>query len=130
MPTETPARSETRVVVRRARDAASPNPDAWTVDIAILQNAEARRIQSALIDDYPSNIPLYPQWQAYMRDHQPPTLIAWGKNDRGFSVAGAKAYRRDLPDAELQYFDTGHFALEEDAAPIAEAIIRRFGKMP
>lgn len=112
------------------RDAASLNPDAWTVDIAVLQNPEAKRIQSGLIDDYPTNIALYPQWQAYMREHQPRTLIVWGKNDRGFSVAGAEAYRRDLPGAELEYFDTGHFALEEDASGIARAIIRHFGTAP
>jgi pimeloyl-ACP methyl ester carboxylesterase len=109
-----------------ARDAAALNPDAWALDIAVLQNPEARRIQSALIDEYFNNIALYPQWQAYMRQRQPKTLVVWGRNDHGFSPQGAEAFRRDLRDLELRYYETGHFALEEDAGPIARAIIARF----
>lgn len=109
-----------------ARDVSGLNPDAWTVDIAALQRPDAKRIQAALIDDYPSNLQLYSAWQTYLRKRQPKTLIVWGKNDRGFLSAGAEAYRRDLRDVELKYFDTGHFALEEDAADIARAIVQSF----
>lgn len=110
-----------------ARNAGGLNPDAWTIDIAVLQKPEAKRIQAALIDDYHTNIPLYAQWQAYLRKAQPKTLIVWGKNDRAFTPAGAEAFKKDVPTAELQFFDTGHFALEEDAAAIANAIVRAFG---
>jgi pimeloyl-ACP methyl ester carboxylesterase len=109
-----------------ARDASGLDPDAWTLDIAVLQNPEARRIQAALIDDYKTNIQQYSIWQAYMRKWQPKTLIAWGKNDAAFLPIGAEAFRRDLPDVDLQFFDTGHFALEEDAGGIALAIRRVF----
>jgi pimeloyl-ACP methyl ester carboxylesterase len=111
-----------------ARNPSSLNPDAWTVDIAALSNPEARRIQSGLIDDYVSNIQLYSQWQIYLKERQPRTLVVWGKNDRGFLPAGAEAYRRDIPDVTVEYFDTGHFALEEDVLPIAQAIVTRFAK--
>lgn len=109
-----------------SRDAAALNPDAWTLDIAILENPEAKRIQSALIDEYFNNIALYPEWQDYMRRHQPRTLVIWGRNDQGFTPQGAEAFKRDLRDIDLRYFETGHFALEEDAKPIAQAIIARF----
>lgn len=109
-----------------SRNAAALNPDAWALDIAVLQDPEARRIQSALIDEYFNNIALYPQWQAYMRQHQPNTLIVWGRNDHGFTPQGAEAFHRDLPKADLRFYETGHFALEEDSAPIAQAIIARF----
>lgn len=109
-----------------ARDPSAMNPDAWTVDIAALANPEAKRIQAALIDNYVTNIPQYPQWQTYLRERQPKTLVVWGKNDRGFLPEGAEAYRRDVRDLTVEYFDTGHFALEEDALPIAQAIIAQF----
>ncbi|CAN7255001.1 alpha/beta hydrolase [Phenylobacterium sp. LjRoot225] len=105
-----------------ARDVAGLNPDAWTVDEAALQRPEARRIQTALLADYRTNIRLYPQWQDYLRRFQPRTLVVWGKNDQGFTPAGAEAFRRDVKDVEIRYFNTGHFALEEDAHGIASAI--------
>ncbi len=108
------------------RDVSGLSPDAWTVDIAALQKPEAKRIQAALIDDYYTNLEQYSEWQAYLRKWQPKTLIVWGKNDRAFLPMGAESYRRDLRDVELKYFDTGHFALEEDAAEIARAIARSF----
>ena len=83
------------------------------------------RIQLALLHDYQNNPPHYPEWQAYLRKHQPPTLITWGRNDPFFTEAGAKAYLKDLPNAELHLLNTGHFALEEDGAHIA-ALIRQF----
>lgn len=108
------------------RDVNSLNPDAWTVDIAVLQKPEAKRIQAALIDDYLTNIKLYPEWQAYLQKSQPKTLVTWGKNDRGFLPAAAEAYRQDLRNIEINYFDTGHFALEEDAIGVAQAIRKSF----
>jgi pimeloyl-ACP methyl ester carboxylesterase len=104
------------------RNVAGLNPDAWTIDIAALQRPGAKAIQAALIDDYPSNLKKYPEWQSYFRKHQPKALVVWGKNDRAFSPAGAEGYRRDLHNIELHYFDTGHFALEEDAPDIARVI--------
>jgi pimeloyl-ACP methyl ester carboxylesterase len=84
-------------------------------------------IQLALFYDYRTNLDLYPQWQAYFRQSQPPTLVIWGKNDQIFGPDGATAFRRDLPHCEVYLLDTGHFALEEDGAFIAE-YIRRFLK--
>jgi len=109
------------------RDPSGLNPDAWTVDIAALQNPEAKRIQAALVDDYYTNLALYSEWQEYLRKWQPKTLVAWGKNDAGFLPSGAEAYLRDLKNAEIKFYDTGHFALEEDAEGIADAIINSFG---
>lgn len=101
------------------------SPDAWTSDQAFLDRPGIVPIQLDLAYDYSSNLALYPAWQAYFRAHQPPTLIAWGRNDPFFTVVGARAYLRDLPRAELHLLDTGHFALEEDHGAIA-ALIHRF----
>lgn len=106
-----------------ARDPESMSPDSWTHDAWALAQPGHRRIAIALLNDYPSNLALYPAWQAYLRAHQPPTLIAWGKGDPVFLVEGAEAYRRDVPGAVIRYFDTSHFALEEDAAGIAAEIL-------
>ena len=84
-------------------------------------------IQLQLFYDYGSNPPLYPEWQAYFRKHQPRTLIVWGENDEIFPAAGAHPYKRDLTHLEFHLFDTGHFALEEDGQVIA-ALIRNFLK--
>ena len=109
-----------------ARDVNALNPDAWTVDIAVLQNPEARRIQASLIDDYLTNLGQYAIWQEYFRKWQPKTLIVWGKNDQAFTMQGAEAYRKDLKNIDSEFFDTGHFALEENAEEIAQAIIHSF----
>jgi pimeloyl-ACP methyl ester carboxylesterase len=79
----------------------------------------------ALFYSYGSNPAAYPQWQEFFRKYQPPTLIVWGKNDAIFPAAGAEAYLRDLPKAELHLLDTGHFALEEDWDVIA-GLMRTF----
>jgi pimeloyl-ACP methyl ester carboxylesterase len=94
-------------------------PDTWTMDRHFLDRPGNDEIQLALFYSYQSNLLLYPQWQAYLRQHQPPTLVVWGKNDQGFIVEGAYAYKRDLPNLEFHLLDTGHFALEEDGAEIA-----------
>ncbi|MBN3879957.1 MULTISPECIES: alpha/beta fold hydrolase [unclassified Nostoc] len=100
------------------------SPDTWTLDQALLDRPGNIDIQLALKYDYQSNVRLYPQWQAYLRQYQPPTLIVWGKNDQGFLVEGAYAYKRDLKNLEFHLFDTGHFALEEDGDAITDHIHR------
>jgi pimeloyl-ACP methyl ester carboxylesterase len=89
----------------------------------VLENPDSRRIQRALINYY-TNLDQYPTWQAYLRKHQPAALIVWGKGDQIFLPPGAEAYKRDLPKAEIHFFNTVHFALEEDASGIADQIIR------
>ena len=101
------------------------SPDSWTMDQARLDRPGNQEIQLDLFYDYRTNIPLYPEWQAYLRKHQPPTLVVWGKNDQIFVVDGADPYKRDLPDAEIHLIDTGHFALETHGQEIA-GLIRDF----
>jgi pimeloyl-ACP methyl ester carboxylesterase len=103
------------------------SPDTWNMDQLFLDRPGNQDIQLALIYSYQFNLLLYPQWQAYFRQYQPPTLVVWGKNDQGFSVEGAYSYKRDLQNLELHLLDTGHFALEEDGEVIAN-YIRQFLK--
>ncbi len=107
------------------KDVSLVSPDTWTVDQALLDRPGNAEIQLDLFYDYRTNIPLYPQWQAYFRKHQPPTLIAWGQNDAIFVAAGAAPYRRDIPNAQVHLFDTGHFALETHGSEIAK-LMREF----
>ena len=109
------------------RNAETINPDTWTVDQYLLDRPGNAAIQLQLFYDYGSNPPLYPAWQAYFREHQPPTLIVWGKNDFIFPAEGAHPYKRDLETIEFHLLDTGHFALEEEGNVIATHI-RRFLK--
>ena len=101
------------------------SPDTWNLDQWFLDRPGNAEIQLALFHSYGSNPPLYPEWQAYFRKYQPPTLIVWGKNDPIFPAEGAYPYKRDLKNAEFHLLDTGHFALEEDGRVIADHI-RRF----
>jgi len=101
------------------------SPDAYTFDQLGLDRPGNDAIQISLFHDYASNLALYPQWHAYFREHQPPMLIVWGKNDPFFTVEGAKAFQRDLPEAELHLLDTGHFALEDKGEFMAQQM-RRF----
>ena len=101
------------------------SPDNWNIDMRHLTRKENPQIQLALFYDYQSNVPLYPSWQEYFRKHQPPTLIAWGKNDFIFPAEGAHPYKQDLKDLEFHLLDTGHFALEEDGKVIA-GYMRKF----
>jgi pimeloyl-ACP methyl ester carboxylesterase len=78
--------------------------------------------------DIPSSFRRYPEWQEYLRSRQPRTLVVWGRRDPVFEPAGAEAIRRAVPTADVIYYDTGHFALEEDGAPIAREITRVFAK--
>jgi pimeloyl-ACP methyl ester carboxylesterase len=105
-----------------ARDAPALSPDGWTMDSALVQRPGNKAIQLELQADYESNLVRYPEWQAYLRERQPPTLVVWGKNDPIFGPKGAEAFRNDLPTAEIHLLDTGHFALEEDAATIASLV--------
>ena len=107
------------------RNPAALSPDTWTADQYLLDRPGNKEIQLQLFYDYGSNPPLYPEWQAYLREHQPPTLVVWGKNDTIFPASGAHPYKRDLKTIEFHLLDTGHFALEEDGDLIARTI-RRF----
>jgi len=106
------------------RDASRISPDSYTFDQYFLDRAGNDAIQIELFNDYASNLELYPRWHEYFRRHQPPMLIVWGKGDPFFTVAGAEAFRRDLPKAELHLLDTGHFALEDHSEYIAEQMQR------
>ena len=101
------------------------SPDSWMLDQALLDRPGNAEIQLALLYDYQHNLARYADWQAYLRERQPPMLIVWGVNDPFFTVAGATAYKRDVPEAELHFFGGGHFLLEEYAAEVA-GIIRTF----
>jgi pimeloyl-ACP methyl ester carboxylesterase len=107
------------------RQAEKIDPDTWTIDQALLNRPGQEEIQLALFYSYRSNPDAYPKWHEFFRNYQPPTLIVWGKNDAIFPAAGAEAYLRDLPKAELHLLDTGHFALEEDGDVIA-SLMRTF----
>jgi pimeloyl-ACP methyl ester carboxylesterase len=109
-------------------DTSLVSPDTWTIDQALLDRPGNAEIQLDLFYDYRTNIPLYPQWQAYFRKHKPPALVVWGKNDAIFVAAGAAPYQRDLPDAAIHLLDTGHFALETHGTEIANLIRDFLGK--
>jgi len=111
-----------------AKDVTLVSPDAWTVDQALMDRPGDADIQLDVFYDYRTNPPLYPQWQAYFRKYQPPTLIVWGKNDEIFPPAGAWPYQRDLPKAEIHMFDAGHFVLETNGPEIADLIRKFLGK--
>jgi len=95
------------------------DPDNWLIQSALLARPGNKDAMLALLYDYRNNVPLYAGWQRYFREHRPPTLIVWGRNDVIFPAEGARAYLADLPNAELHLLDTGHFALEEKATEIA-----------
>jgi pimeloyl-ACP methyl ester carboxylesterase len=98
------------------------SPDNWNMDQPLLDRPGNADIQLALFYDYRTNVRLYPQWQEYFRNYQPPTLIVWGKNDKIFPAEGAHPYKRDLKNIEFYLLDTGHFALEEEGEKIAHLI--------
>src|SRR5215831_4165770 len=97
-------------------------PEAYTLDTALLERPRNKEIQLDLFLDYASNLNLYPKFQEYFRKSRPPLLAIWGKNDPFFIPAGAQAFRKDLPNAKVQFLDTGHFALETHAVEIASAM--------
>lgn len=101
---------------------ATISPDGYTLDNHYLARAGADEAQLDLFGDYKSNVALYPAFQEYFRTRKPPFLAVWGKNDPFFLPVGAEAFKRDLPDATIRFFDTGHFALETHADEIAAEI--------
>jgi pimeloyl-ACP methyl ester carboxylesterase len=108
------------------------SPDNWLIDQPLLDRPGNDKIQLQLFYSYRTNPPLYAQWQEYFREHQPPALIAWGKNDQIFPADGAHPYKRDLRNIDFHLLDTGHFALEEDYELVAELIsnfLRRIKSM-
>ena len=105
----------------------SVGPDGYTLDFAYVNLPGRAAFQDDLIFDYQSNVALYPKFQQYLRDRKPPLLAVWGKNDPSFIPPGAEAFKRDLPDAEVHFVDSGHFALESHHAEIA-ALMREFLK--
>lgn len=107
------------VQYRQGAPAGLVSPDGPALDKQFMHRPEAREIQLDLILSYRTNVALYPAFQAYFREHRPPLLAVWGRNDPFFIPPGAEAYRRDLPEAEIHFLDTGHFALETHADAIA-----------
>jgi pimeloyl-ACP methyl ester carboxylesterase len=103
-------------------DATAVSPDGYSLDNFYLARPGADEVQLDLFGDYKSNVALYPAFQEYFRTHKPPFLAAWGKNDPFFLPTGAEAFKRDIPEAVVRFFDTGHFALETHAREIAAAI--------
>ena len=101
------------------------SPDGRSLDDFYLARPNADEVQLDLFKDYASNVSLYPEFQSYFRKFQPPFLAVWGKNDPFFLPAGAEAFKRDMPKAEVRFLDTGHFALETHGPEIAE-VIRSF----
>ena len=99
------------------------NPDSWVLQRALVNRPGNKDIMLALLYDYRTNLGHYVRWHEYFRKHQPPMLIVWGKNDIIFPASGAQAYLRDLPQAELHLLNTGHFALEDKGAEIAQLML-------
>jgi pimeloyl-ACP methyl ester carboxylesterase len=103
-------------------DTASVSPDGYSLDNFYLARPGSEEVQLDLFGDYKSNVALYPEFQSYFRNHKPPLLAAWGRNDPFFLPAGAEAFKRDMPNTVVRFFDTGHFALETHTEEIATAI--------
>jgi pimeloyl-ACP methyl ester carboxylesterase len=101
------------------------SPDNWNMDFRFMERPTARRIQLDLFYDYRTNVTLYPQWQSFLRERQPETIIFWGQDDIFFTREGGEAYLKDLPKAEMHRLDSGHFAVEDSLDYIANHI-RRF----
>ncbi len=94
------------------------NPDTWHLDYLRLSRTDADKMGIDLLYDYQNNLKLYPKWQKYLRDYQPPLLIVWGKNDAFFPESGAEAFKKDVKVIDYHIYNTGHFALEEDGNDI------------
>jgi len=96
------------------------SPDNWNMDFRFMERPGARQVQMDLFYDYRNNVALYPQWQNFLRDRQPSTLILWGQNDIFFTPEGGDAYLRDLPNAEMHRLNSGHFAVEDSLEEISK----------
>jgi pimeloyl-ACP methyl ester carboxylesterase len=103
-------------------DPESVAPESYTLDAALLERPGNKEIQLDLFLDYASNVNLYPRFQDYLRESKPPLLAIWGKNDPFFIPAGAEAFRKDLPNAQVRFLDTGHFAIATHVLEIAAAM--------
>ena len=103
-------------------DRSAVSPDGYSLDNFYLSRPGVAEVQLDLFGDYQSNVALYPRFQEYFRTRRPPLLAAWGRHDPFFLPAGAEAFTRDIPEATVRFFDTGHFALETHAGEIAVAI--------
>ena len=110
------------------QDASLVAPEAYELDSTLLARRGNDEIQLDLFLDYASNVALYPKFQEYFRAKQPPVLAVWGKNDPFFLPPGADAFKRDIPSAEVHFYDTGHFALETHHKEIGEAIREFLGR--
>jgi pimeloyl-ACP methyl ester carboxylesterase len=104
-------------------------PDTWTDEYAFLTRPGQPEIQTTLFLDYRTNVASYPKWQEWLRETKPPTLVVWGKYDPSFTVAGATAYRDDVPDAEVHILEAGHFALDEATDAIASLVRDFLGRL-
>ena len=105
------------------KDESQVAPESYTLDSALLARPENDEVQLDLFLDYASNVALYPKFQEYFRTYRPPLPAAWGKNDPFFLPPGAEAYKRDIPNAEVRFYNTGHFALETHHHEIGNAIL-------
>lgn len=105
------------------------SPDTWTHDNDKYRTENGRMVQVHLFQDYYNNLNAYPQWQAFLRDRKPPTLLVWGKHDQTFIAPGAEAFLKDNPGAELNLLNAEHFALEEMPVEIAKLIVNFVEKM-
>ena len=100
------------------------SPDNWNMDFRFMERPNARQVQMDLFYDYRTNVALYPQWQRFLREHQPKALIFWGQEDIFFTREGGEAYLKDLPDAEMCRLDSGHFAVEDCLDEITSNVSR------
>ena len=110
-------------------DASRVSPDGYTLDNFYLARPGADEVQLDLFGDYKSNVALYPGFEEYFRTDKPPFLAVWGKNDPFFLPSGAEAFKRDIPNAMVRFFETGHFALETHAVEIGEEIRKFLGSL-
>jgi pimeloyl-ACP methyl ester carboxylesterase len=106
------------------KDPEAINPDNWNMDYRFTERPHARRVQLDLFYDYRTNVAMYPLWQKFLREHQPPALIFWGQNDLFFTREGGEAYLKDLPNAEIHRLNSGHFAVEDCLGEISSNIKR------
>jgi pimeloyl-ACP methyl ester carboxylesterase len=133
--TERPVRAALTADVTRwqyvngVADPSLVSPDTWTLDQALLDRPGNDLVQLRLFRDYPSNVDLYPAVHQYFRDSQVPLLAVWGANDEIFGPEGARAFRRDLPDAEVRLVESGHFALESHLDVIAGHVRAFLGRL-
>jgi pimeloyl-ACP methyl ester carboxylesterase len=105
-------------------------PESYTLDQFLLDRKDVEELQLDLFKDYATNVALYPAFHEYFREYQPPFLAVWGDKDPFFLPAGAEAFKKDLPNAIVKFFDTGHFALETHHREIGEEILSFLSTLP